>query len=662
MQQGNAAEQIERIRRQTVTVLDELIEKAGEFELAEPPPALDEYRRKLRENSYKVLVVGEAKRGKSSFVNALVGQDVLPTDVDIATSQVFSVRPASGEAYRLRFEDGSAKEITREDLPLYGSQVMADAGAMPTSDQIIRWIEVDAPIRFLPPGVSILDTPGLGALYATHAQITYRFVPEADAVIYVLDSAQPVVHSELKFIEEISKVTRNVFFIQTKIDQFGKEDWQEVLRRNQEVLKERFEGKLVDTRVWPVSSKNLRKAAEGDAKTEAAYLMVSRHKELMGALQAFLARMSGYTRSAEAVSMAVRYHTTSRKALAGRVAGLTAESKQKHAELQKAAMENKQLFEAEWGPRGQKTRELQEGLQRATAVGKQAFVNALQPGGDIELAQKAKIEAIETLKEANRIDDAMSEEVVTAVANRWVLTCKEVQYRCVQLLGPLAEAVDRLSAPVDPNISGLELPGGDPEEDRFKRDYFTMLRGAQGGAMMVTGAGALLGTSVMTGGLIWLAIPALGLLGFKGITSSGKTQVKQAQGQLRQQLSETLQQVRRHFFDVNLMTGSFSRVDEFFKGLQESVNEQVKQTVEQRTKDAQGEIARLNEAAQLDGRARDAQTKQAQEQLARWDQIGKSAGAVAGQIRALQGARAPVQRQNTQQTAQQQGAAPVGTA
>src|SRR5919107_5613708 len=50
------------------------------------------------------LVVGEAKRGKSTFVNALIGRDILPTDVRVATSQVFDVRPADREAYHLRFE------------------------------------------------------------------------------------------------------------------------------------------------------------------------------------------------------------------------------------------------------------------------------------------------------------------------------------------------------------------------------------------------------------------------------------------------------------------------------------------------------------------------------------------------------------------------------
>jgi hypothetical protein len=62
MHSGNVTEQVEGIREQSVAVLEDLIARAGEFELADPPAALVRYRQKLRENAYKVLVVGKAKK------------------------------------------------------------------------------------------------------------------------------------------------------------------------------------------------------------------------------------------------------------------------------------------------------------------------------------------------------------------------------------------------------------------------------------------------------------------------------------------------------------------------------------------------------------------------------------------------------------------------
>ena len=644
---ANAAEQIEEVRQRTVAVLDGLIAKSKEFELAEPPEALKRRAQKLRENTYEVLVVGEAKRGKSTFVNALIGRDILPTAVEVATSQVFNVRPAKQEAYRLRFEDGSARQITAADLPRYGSQIMAEAGVVPAPGEIIRWIEVDMPVRFLPPGVSILDTPGLGALYAGHARITHRFVPEADAVIFVLESGQPVVHEDLKFIEQILTVTRKIFFVQTKIDQYNKEDWQNVQRRNMEILAAKFKGRLADTRVWPVSSTNLRKAASANKKTEEAYLMVSRHKELAAGLKAFLARLAGWDRAAEAMAAAVPYFTTSRKALEGRLAGLTADTKQKQAEMQKIAAEGKRQFEAEWGPQGRKYRELKEGLQRAIAVGKQSFANTLQPGNDIELAQKAKIDAVTSLNEAKQVAEEMPDEVIMAAVNNWVEICEEVRRRCIELLGPFAEAAENIGAPVDPELSGLATTDGGLDE-KFKRDYFSMLRGAAGGGMLVMGVSSMaslvvpaVATAALAAVAPFVAVPVLAVLVGSGVKGVLKGQVKTSQGQLRMQLMEMLQQVRRHFFDADLSAGSFSRVDEYFKTLERAVNEQVQELVREKSKEAQAEISRLAQARQLDGGEREAQVKQVQQQLTQWDNIGKYAKQVTAQMEALKQPKAP---------------------
>ncbi len=349
LQVNTALDRADAVRKKTLAVASSLAETAAAFGLADPGDTLEQYTKKLAANTYEVLVVGEAKRGKSTFVNALIGRDLLPTDVDIATSQVFRICPAEREGYCLRFEDDSRQEIGAADLALYGSQVVADADGVPRLDQIIRWIEVDVPARFLPANVRVLDTPGLGALYAAHAQITHRFVPHADAVIFVLDSQAPIGEPEIQIVTALLEVTRSIFFIQTKIDLFRREIWQEIQKRNEEILKLRFGDRLSDPRVWPISSINLRKAAQtGDDD----YLMVSRHNELAAALQAFLFRVAGWSRSAEAVVLAGHYQALCRQTLAARLGALTEESKQKRAEFQRRAMERRKQFEADWGERG----------------------------------------------------------------------------------------------------------------------------------------------------------------------------------------------------------------------------------------------------------------------------------------------------------------------
>jgi GTPase SAR1 family protein len=334
-------ERMDQLRLNVLAAVDGLLARATEYQLSSPPDALAICRRRLAENAYQILVVGEVKRGKSSFINALIGQNVLPTDVDVATSQVFRVCRAEREAYRLRFEDGSAKEINRDDLPRYGSQVVADAEGAPGLNQIIRWIEVDVPVRFLPPGVSILDTPGLGGLYELHAEITHRFIPQADAVVFVLDSTRPIIEEELKYLEAILGATRNVFFIQTKFDLFRGKQWQDVRERNQDILRERFHDRLLDSRVWPISSKLLSAAAVGG---DPDFEIASKHRELAPALKSFLFRAAGWTRAAELLILATEFQAQGIRVLEERHKALISESKQKARRVSAPALPSQGQF------------------------------------------------------------------------------------------------------------------------------------------------------------------------------------------------------------------------------------------------------------------------------------------------------------------------------
>ena len=92
-QADTVLDRAEAVRKKTLAVLNSLTETAQAFWLPDPAPRLARFAERLADNAYQVLVVGEAKRGKSTFVNALIGRDILPTDVDIATSEVFRICP-----------------------------------------------------------------------------------------------------------------------------------------------------------------------------------------------------------------------------------------------------------------------------------------------------------------------------------------------------------------------------------------------------------------------------------------------------------------------------------------------------------------------------------------------------------------------------------------
>lgn len=626
-------ERMDQVRQHILDTVDRLTARRTEYKLPAPPDALAICRQRLAEDTYQVLVVGEVKRGKSSFINALIGQNILPTDVDVATSQVFRVCRAEREAYRLRFEDGTAKEVKRDDLPRYGSQVVADVEGTPTLDQIIRWIEIDVPVRFLPRGVSILDTPGLGGLYELHAEITQRFIPQADAVVFVLDSSRPIIEEELKYLDLILKATRSVFFIQTKFDLFRAQQWQDVQRRNQEILRERFKDRLTDYRVWAVSSKLLSMAAaQGDPDFEIA----SKHRELAPALKAFLFRVSGWTRAAETLILANDYHGQSTQVLAGRHRALLEESKQQREDFQCQLAQRKEQFLNDWGERGQKRRELKEGIRKVAALGKAHIAQYLGRGGDLEASLHSKVAAAESLDALRSVADRLASEAAARAMRAWREVSEHSWNQCLVLLAPLLKAAEDVTAP----YQGGDNDGPSPTVSTpgIARDWYAKMKGARfdfitgasmGGLGVGIGGGLLVALGVIAAPVVAPLAAVAALIGglwamIRGTRTIDQNQLRTAKQDISRYASDVCQKVRQHFLDVNLAAGSFSPVDEFFNELEKIADEQVENLTRKKATETEAEIARLKKEAELTEQQRKAEAEQLRGQMTAWNALGRA--------------------------------------
>ncbi len=631
-----SADRAEEVRRKTLAVLATMAEDGKSMALPDAPPGLEQVRRKLEDNTYQVLVVGEAKRGKSTLVNALIGRSILPTDVDIATSQVFRVCPAEREAYRLRFEDDSEREITMNDLPRYGSQVVADQNGVPRLDETIRWIEIDMPVAFLPPNVRILDTPGLGALYAAHAQITHRFVPHADAVIFVLESQAPISEPESRFVEQILSVTANIFFVQTKIDQFRKEAWQEVLKRNHEILQKRFGGRLPDTRVWPVSSTNLAKVA---LTRDLDYLQVSRYKELESALHGFLFRIAGWDRAAVATDLARGYHEQARAVLARRLASLNDDPEARPNARQWAA--GRQQFATDWGETGEAYQKLRGRIHSAANQAKRNFSQALLANSSLEMAHRLRIDELKSADEAKEYAARLCDDLVATFSQRWRQTIEEFGSACAEAITPLAEAnrlLDDLSAAVDPKLSvmaspHLHLEGSRTHKAMAALKSSTWVWGAASSFAAFAGHAGFL-----TGGL---AIPALAILAVIGVgivaamhgwQGMAGTELKAAQQELHKHLTSLLAQIRLQFLGGEAGGGL---VDDFFRTNVRELDHQVIGLVKKKLADIDAEAVRFEENAKLDATRRAALAEETQRYLQQWDALGERLKEIQAELREL---------------------------
>lgn len=225
--------------------------------------------------TFQIVVMGEIKKGKSSFISALLGEyNLLPTDSDVATSTVYKIKYGSERKYTVTFNSESSdqqdKEITQKQLPEYGTEK-----GNPGNKKQVAFIQVEIPNALLEQGLVIVDTPGVGGLFKKHKGITFEYAPYSDAVFFVVDSVDTVINEqEVKFLTDLYKITDQVFFVQTKIDVVDSDLWQSWKERNIDILvnsEELKEFNLTREKLqyFTVSSK-LKEFADEDADQEEA--------------------------------------------------------------------------------------------------------------------------------------------------------------------------------------------------------------------------------------------------------------------------------------------------------------------------------------------------------------------------------------------------------
>ncbi|MFD1774998.1 dynamin family protein [Paenibacillus rhizophilus] len=228
----------------------ELINKASSL-LTESAglDALAELRQDLREDCNSVVVVGEFKHGKSTFINALLGREIMPADVAPTTATINTVIYDSNERVEVLNNDGSTETypLTAGILDRYTASAEFDPGTI----QFLR-IYCNAP--FMNKDVMLVDTPGVGDLNKHRAEITYRFIPRADVLIFMLDMTAPFRRSEQEFIEQhlLNKGTDHILYVANFADRIDEGEMDSVIQR----LERRLAAMTGHTgRVLPISAK-----------------------------------------------------------------------------------------------------------------------------------------------------------------------------------------------------------------------------------------------------------------------------------------------------------------------------------------------------------------------------------------------------------------------
>lgn len=266
---------------------------------------------KLATEQFNLVVLGQFKRGKSTLINALLGADLLPTAVVPLTSVVTIIHYGLQPHAMVRFLDGQTLEVKLADLALYSTE-----RDNPDNTRGVAQVEVAFPSPFLRSGVRLVDTPGVGSVYASNTGTTYQYLPQADAAIVVLAADQPISQAELDFIHATAQYAAKGFFVLNKIDLLSTPELEESLAFSARVIAASLGAEVV---VHPLSA---RLAGQARLRHDAARLEASRLPAFEHALAGFLMRAKGATLLSTTRARGHRLVTEAREAIALELAAL----------------------------------------------------------------------------------------------------------------------------------------------------------------------------------------------------------------------------------------------------------------------------------------------------------------------------------------------------
>jgi hypothetical protein len=207
---------------------------------------IDRVRARLKQ-PFTVLVVGDFKRGKSTLINALLGQVIVTSDVAPETVAVTELHHGPVLKVEAQLADGGKVALRPEDLP--SERLGPILENLPLPVDVVR---IEAPVTLLE-GITIVDSPGMGDMLWRFDRRVAEYLPRADAVLHVVSALSPLSESERGFLKLTLRPLdlAKVIFVVNMLDQVRAED---DMARVCERVETSLEGMFPDSPVVGVSA------------------------------------------------------------------------------------------------------------------------------------------------------------------------------------------------------------------------------------------------------------------------------------------------------------------------------------------------------------------------------------------------------------------------
>jgi predicted GTPase len=278
----------------------------------------------IEANHFSIAVVGEFKRGKSTFINALLGDEILPADIEPCSATLnrvtYGLKPSATVVFRAEAPEQTERieHIPIERLSDYVTKLTPESETMST---LVKEAVITYPVPFCKNNVDIIDTPGLND-DPVMTEVTFAVLSTVHAAIMVVMANAPFGESESIFLREVLlKEHTSVLFVITAIDRIKREaDRERVIRAIRTRITQTIENYAAEQfgQATPAYASYLQRmgapmifglsgyeALEARREHDAQRLIASGFPEFEMALEQFLTRNRGARTMVDSIERAI---------------------------------------------------------------------------------------------------------------------------------------------------------------------------------------------------------------------------------------------------------------------------------------------------------------------------------------------------------------------
>lgn len=223
-------------KQQLLSIHEPLLNLAKSYESKWVENKISQLQSRLNKEAFEIMVIGEFSNGKSTLINALLGDEILPASLRPTTTILNRIVYQELPTFTLHYENGKKKKITRESFTKLVAPNPKDfkneAALQDYVEEVIlpiRHAEIGYPTDLCKEDVVLIDSPGMNDNDELREAVTTNYIPKSDAAIFVINARKALSQTEMDLMKRLyTKDITKVFFVLNFADVLKEAQRQEV--------------------------------------------------------------------------------------------------------------------------------------------------------------------------------------------------------------------------------------------------------------------------------------------------------------------------------------------------------------------------------------------------------------------------------------------------